>query len=51
MNELENVYRILELTPGASAEEARKAYKQLVVVWHPSGQESGMTPEPEPDPP
>ena len=29
-------YRILELEPGASRREARRAYTDLVLVWHPS---------------
>tara|TARA_B100000315_G_C14503677_1_gene553530 strand:- start:516 stop:956 length:441 start_codon:yes stop_codon:yes gene_type:complete len=28
-------YEILELKPGASAEEIKRAYKDLVKVWHP----------------
>lgn len=31
----EESYRILELEPGASEEEVRRAYRELTKVWHP----------------
>lgn len=35
MDELAKSYQVLGLQPGASAEEARQAYRDLVNVWHP----------------
>ena len=35
MNDMNKYYRILGLNPGASEEEIREAYKDLVKVWHP----------------
>jgi hypothetical protein len=34
-DELRKAYEILELEPGASVEEIRTAYRDLVKVWHP----------------
>ncbi len=33
--ELQRHYRTLELAPGASPEEIKRAYHDLVQVWHP----------------
>jgi hypothetical protein len=33
--EIESCYKILDLAPGASEEEIKKAYRILVKVWHP----------------
>ena len=35
MNEMDKYYQILGLNPGASEEEIKQAYKDLVNVWHP----------------
>jgi len=35
MNDMDKYYRLLGLNPGASEEEIREAYKDLVKVWHP----------------
>ncbi len=35
MGDLDRCYQILGLKPGASVEEVNKAYKALVVIWHP----------------
>lgn len=35
MNRSEKHYQTLELTPGASLEEVRQAYRILVKIWHP----------------
>jgi curved DNA-binding protein CbpA len=35
MGDLDRCYQMLGLKPGASAEEVNKAYKALVVIWHP----------------
>ena len=35
MNEINRYYKILELEPAASLEEVKKAYRDLVKVWHP----------------
>lgn len=35
MNEIYQYYKILELEPEASLEEVKKAYRDLVKVWHP----------------
>jgi DnaJ-class molecular chaperone len=35
MEEVKHYYRILELKPGASADEIKRAYKDLAKVWHP----------------
>ena len=35
MANLDDYYRILELEPNASAENIKKAYRDLVQVWHP----------------
>ena len=35
MSSLERYYQILELTTHASLEEVNRAYKDLVIVWHP----------------
>jgi Flp pilus assembly protein TadD len=35
MNEMDKYYQILGLNPGASEEEIKQAYKDLVKVWHP----------------
>ena len=34
-DEILECYRILELEPGASAEEVKQAYRDLVKIWHP----------------
>jgi hypothetical protein len=33
--DIQKCFEILELNPGATAEEAKKAYKDLASVWHP----------------
>lgn len=35
LNDLQNCYRVLELEPGATQEDVRQAYRELVKVWHP----------------
>src|SRR2546423_5042599 len=35
MDEIEKLYSVLELHPGATTEEVRDAYLDLVKVWHP----------------
>jgi len=35
MSEIDKYYQILRLNPGASEEEIKEAYKDLVKVWHP----------------
>lgn len=35
MGNFDHCYQILGLKPGASMEEVNKAYKSLVVIWHP----------------
>lgn len=35
MRHLERYYRILEIEPGASADEINQAYKDLAFIWHP----------------
>jgi thioredoxin 1 len=35
MDEMDQYYKILELKPGASEEEIKQAYKDLVNIWHP----------------
>ncbi|MDO8747360.1 MAG: DnaJ domain-containing protein [Thermodesulfovibrionales bacterium] len=35
MNDINRYFEILGLKPGASFEEAKEAYKDLVKVWHP----------------
>jgi hypothetical protein len=35
MDELARCYRVLGLEPGASLEEVKSAYRDLVNVWHP----------------
>ena len=32
---LEDCYRLLDLPPGASREDAKQAYRDLTKVWHP----------------
>ncbi len=32
---MENLYQVLEVTPSASAEQIRRAYKRLALQWHP----------------
>ena len=34
-NNLEDDYRELDLEPGASLEEVKSAYRELVLFWHP----------------
>src|SRR5574341_1036452 len=34
-NDLNRYYEVLELKPGASLEEVKQAYRDLVSVWHP----------------
>lgn len=35
MNEMDDYYRLFGLNPGASEEEIKEAYKDLIKVWHP----------------
>ena len=35
INDLQDCYRILDVEPGASREEVKRAYRELVRVWHP----------------
>ncbi len=35
IEDLSECYRILELAPGATQEEAKRSYRELVKVWHP----------------
>ncbi len=35
MDDLRESYRLLEVEPGASPEEVKRAYRDLVKVWHP----------------
>ncbi len=35
MNELRECYRLLETAPNSSPEELKRAYRDLVKVWHP----------------
>src|SRR3989338_5562248 len=35
MDDIDRYYEILELKPGASLEEVKRAYRDLVRVWHP----------------
>lgn len=35
INDLTESYRILDLEPGASAEDIKRSYRELVKVWHP----------------
>ena len=35
MSEMDDYYRLLGLNPGASEEEIKEAYKDLIKVWHP----------------
>ncbi|MEI7821720.1 MAG: J domain-containing protein [Verrucomicrobiota bacterium] len=35
MDDIRECYRILDLEPGASLEEIKRAYRELVKVWHP----------------
>ncbi|MEI7819830.1 MAG: J domain-containing protein [Verrucomicrobiota bacterium] len=35
MDEISTCYRILDLEPGASLEEVKRSYRELVKVWHP----------------
>ncbi len=35
MDEIDRYYEILELEPGASPEEVKRAYRDLAKVWHP----------------
>ena len=35
MAELRECYRLLEVEPGASPEEVKRAYRELVKIWHP----------------
>ena len=35
MNEIFRFYKVLDLEPDASIEEVKKAYRDLVIVWHP----------------
>jgi hypothetical protein len=34
-NEIHRCYRMLELEPGASLEQVKQAWRELVKVWHP----------------
>jgi curved DNA-binding protein CbpA len=35
LNDLQDSYRVLELEPGATLEDAKRSYRELVKVWHP----------------
>jgi curved DNA-binding protein CbpA len=35
MGDIDQYYQILEIQPGASLEEVKQAYRDLVFVWHP----------------
>jgi curved DNA-binding protein CbpA len=35
INDLQDCYRILDVEPGATREEVKRAYRELVRVWHP----------------
>lgn len=35
MDDMKRYYEILELEPGASPEEVKRAYRDLAKVWHP----------------
>ncbi|MEI6860917.1 MAG: J domain-containing protein [Verrucomicrobiota bacterium] len=35
MDDLHDSYRVLEVVPGASPDELKRAYRDLVKVWHP----------------
>lgn len=35
MDDISNCYRILDLEPGASLEQVKRSYRELVKVWHP----------------
>ncbi len=35
MNDISECYRILDLEPGATPEEIKRSYRELVKVWHP----------------
>lgn len=34
-SDAESDYRTLELEPGVSLDEVKRAYRELVMVWHP----------------
>jgi curved DNA-binding protein CbpA len=35
LNDLKDCYRLLELKPGATLDEVKRGYRELVKVWHP----------------
>src|SRR5947208_13566799 len=35
LHDLEDCYKTLELEPGASSDEIKRSYRELVKVWHP----------------
>jgi len=35
LNDFQDCYRLLELKPDATLEEVKRAYRELVKVWHP----------------
>ena len=35
MHDLRECYRILDLLPGVSLDEVKRAYRELVKIWHP----------------
>jgi curved DNA-binding protein CbpA len=35
IEDLSECYRVLELVPGASPEDVKRSYRELVMVWHP----------------
>ena len=35
LNDLQDCYRVLELEPGATLEDVKRSYRELVKVWHP----------------
>jgi len=35
---LDDCYRLLDLPPGSSPEEVKRAYRDLTKVWHPDRQ-------------
>jgi len=39
--DLQEFYRVLDLTPGASLEEIKRSYRQLLQRWHPDRYKPG----------
>src|ERR1039458_9183363 len=35
LHDLQDCYRVLELEPGATSEDVKRSYRELVKVWHP----------------